>query len=320
MKVMWTFPGKLGDAFLQWPVAKCWANEREQKITVGLAKQIAALEPVFRLQPEVEDVVLLDGIHSFHMGGQPFDFDFSKKDYEPWDEVYHAGFANFPTYQITQFVRDQMGLRIPAALLESARIELGPREPQGYLAIHATPKSNNGELPRVKPLLRACRHGIAKRFSAVWSVGVREDWASTDDWIDSTPFDDGGDWVKLGRFLLGANLVIACGSSMAAYAGALGVPCVRVHDTIGNNLNPAIWSNLGPDQYNFTSLRLQPLMEVIQKYAEPRNAGGPADGGEPQDLVPSGLGSRSGAHDAGAVHGDRPAGEGVAAGQPEQGA
>ena len=52
--------------------------------------------------------------------------------------------------------------------------------------------------------------------------------------------------------------MIAAGSSVAALASVLHVPCVRVHDPIGE-FPKVIWSGLGENQLNETELSLRKL-------------------------------------------------------------
>jgi len=62
--------------------------------------------------------------------------------------------------------------------------------------------------------------------------------------------------LDLAKFMAGASLVVGCGSSGVALAGALKVPCIRVHDPIGE-APKVIWSNLGENQLNDTEIGLR---------------------------------------------------------------
>jgi hypothetical protein len=69
-------------------------------------------------------------------------------------------------------------------------------------------------------------------------------------------FDDEGDFLKLAQFMVDSRAVIGCGSSSVALAGALKVPCIRVHDPI-SDLPRRLWDNLGENQLNDTEIGLR---------------------------------------------------------------
>ena len=56
--------------------------------------------------------------------------------------------------------------------------------------------------------------------------------------------------------MVNSRAVIGCGSSSVALAGALKVPCIRVHDPIGE-FPRRIWDNLGDNQLNDTEIGLR---------------------------------------------------------------
>ena len=76
------FPGKAGDAILQWPVAYHWAKQNAQKIEVWLdRKSCQCLENLFRAQSIVADVRLFDHTKNYSCGGQPWQGDFTTADH-----------------------------------------------------------------------------------------------------------------------------------------------------------------------------------------------------------------------------------------------
>ena len=100
MSAVFTMPGKMGDAILQWPIAyhygqqvgdfEVWMDENTCK----------PLVPLFEAQPHVTAVKLIPGIKGYQCGGQPFHFGLPTSAFEG-KTVYHLGYRGFPVRQIT---------------------------------------------------------------------------------------------------------------------------------------------------------------------------------------------------------------------------
>src|SRR5262245_11152508 len=67
------FPGKLGDAVLQWPVARAWARKTGKPIDCWIDKTAKQLKPLLEFQPEVGEVKVTEQSKSWECGGQPWD-------------------------------------------------------------------------------------------------------------------------------------------------------------------------------------------------------------------------------------------------------
>jgi len=101
-ETIFTFPGKAGDAIMQWPVAYWWSRQHgDSKITVWLdEKSCKIVAPLFAAQPCVEKVEFKPGIVNYACGGQPWHFDLNLSEFEGRN-VYHLGYRSFPERQLT---------------------------------------------------------------------------------------------------------------------------------------------------------------------------------------------------------------------------
>jgi hypothetical protein len=101
VSTVFTFPGRAGDACLQFPVAYQWSKVTGQKFTCWLDERSCKMvKPLFEAQPCVESVEFKPGIESYNCGGQPFHFDLPTSAFEG-HTVHHLGFRSFPNRQIT---------------------------------------------------------------------------------------------------------------------------------------------------------------------------------------------------------------------------
>jgi ADP-heptose:LPS heptosyltransferase len=105
--------------------------------------------------------------------------------------------------------------------------------------------------------LRSVRGELARDFDEVVWVGSERDREVGKrlypEWKD---FDDHGSFLELAQLIAGSDLVVGVGSSVVALAGALKVPCVRVHDPIGDHAK-RIWDNLAHNSINDTEVDLR---------------------------------------------------------------
>ncbi len=272
-----TFPGKIGDALLQWPViyqhAKtsktsfhCWLDEHSLMPLVNLLKAQAC----------VEGVELRPGIEHWRCGGQPWDFGLTTDDYVQ-HEVIHMGMREFPREQITLQTVKWTQLRIDTAALahEPSLVVVPPDELMqrtDYIVLHGTFASHVSGTPGFWRFLYQIAPWITETFERAIFVGTPSERARARQlypgikgmangnavaaWTGWSDFDDGGDFLPLASLVSGARMVIGSGSSVVTLAGALKVPCIRVHDAIGE-APKVIWSNLGPNQINETALELR---------------------------------------------------------------
>lgn len=254
--VLFTMPGKIGDAFMQWPVAFHWAREQKQKINVGVdSRMLKHVAPLFGVQPCVDKTYLLDGIEHYMCGGQPFDFQMPPTAYKSWDEVFHLGHRGPPEKQLTLDVLDYIGFDVDRTRLANDRTVFGSRiaKPKNRLLLHGMRYVQFQQiLPFFWKALFESRELLEKEFEEIVFIGTRSDRMLADA-CGYKSFEDGGDFVKLVDYMQDSRLVLGCGSSMIALAGALKVPSIRIHDNAGaaeGHLPPETFSNLGPHQWN----------------------------------------------------------------------
>jgi hypothetical protein len=301
VSTIWTFPGKIGDCFLQWPVARRWADQNLAQFGVAVSEALRPIVPLLECQPGVTGVQVWPGITNFSCGGQPWDF--GVRVAEGYGQVFHAGFRKMPTYMITQFVRDQLGFTISSAELGAQSLFVGERYTHRMLVIHGTLRTHRNDLPRIWPMVRAIEAELHDLFpQGVFVVGTPEELDYSEKWIEGRLFNDQANWLKLAQFLNRASVVIGAGSSVAALAGSLGIPCVRVHDDV-NGLPAHVWSHPGPDQLNLTEFKPEKLLKFVEGIhaRKPWRNGGQAGDRQPEDLASAGLGPQRGGDDAGGV-------------------
>ena len=260
MSTIFTFPGKSGDAILQWPIAYHWARQKDQKITCWLDEKTCGLvENLFRGQPCVEAVEMKPGIEHWNCGGQPWHFGLETKDFDG-HTVYHLGLRAFPQRQITleTMERSKAVVVDQHELAETPSIVAPAWEPKNRLVLHGqTVYGHTKSSPGFWKFLTSIRKDIEERFDeVVWVGSARDREVGVRTYPEWKDFDDQGDFMNLAGLIGGSKLVIGVGSSVVALAGAMKVPCIRVHDPIGQN-SKVIWSNLGQNQINDTEVELR---------------------------------------------------------------
>jgi hypothetical protein len=260
--VVCTFSGKAGDAVMQWPVAYWWSKQHGQKFTAWLdEKSCKLVAPLFAAQPCVEAVEFKPGIINYACGGQPWHFDLPTSELIG-KTVYHLGFRSFPERQLTLECLAQS--QVPVEIENPTLAEVNPfevpvrTEQVNRLVLHGQgvcPHSRT--TPQFWRFLAAIRKELAGLFEEIVFVGSPADrevaQIAYPDW---KTFDDGGNFLTLAGLLISSRAVIGCGSSTVALAGALKVPCIRVHDPIGE-FPRRIWDNLGENQLNDTEVGLR---------------------------------------------------------------
>ena len=266
MSLVFTMPGKLGDALHQWPIAFHYCRVNNVKCTLWLdEKSLNPLVPLFEAQPCVEKVELKSGIENYQCGGQPWHFDFPTSAYEG-HTVYHLGYRSFPARQLTLECLEQSKVPLsidPQELAETCTFETEKRvvSENGCVVLHGQGICpHTRATPQFWKFLATVWDEISEKWNGqLYFAGTSRDREVAES-IYARPgtwgIDDGGDFQKLANFVASSNLVIGCGSSIAALAGALKIPCVRVHDPIAE-APKIIWSNLGSNQLNATEIELR---------------------------------------------------------------
>jgi len=258
MSLIYTMPGKLGDALLEWPVAYQYCKAKDVKCTLWLDEgSLKPLVPLFEAQPCVEAVELKPGVQNYTCGGQPFDFGLATSDYID-HQVIHLGFRKFPERQITlQTLHDAPFELDSAALCQEPSIMAPDPMVGNRCVLHGTFVSHHTGSPGFWRFLNSVRGTLEDRFDEITFVGTQaERDRARELYPDWDGFDDGGSFLELANLMVGSRLVLGSGSCGVALAGVLKVPCVRVHDPIGD-APKVIWSNTGENQINETELTLR---------------------------------------------------------------
>jgi hypothetical protein len=260
-ETIFTFPGKLGDAIMQFPIAYWWAKQHDSKFTVWLDKSCKMVAPLFSAQPCVKKVEFKEGVVNYNCGGQPWHFDLNNSDFADRN-VYHLGYRSFPERQLTleSLARSNVPVEVDVATLANvSAFEVPDRgEKVNRLVLHGQgvcPHSRT--TPNFWKFLAAIRMELPSIFDEIVFIGSPQDReVGAIAYPEWKSFDDGGDFLKLAELMVNSRAVIGCGSSSVALAGALKVPCIRVHDPIGE-FPRRIWDNLGENQLNDTEVGLR---------------------------------------------------------------
>lgn len=252
-----TFPGKLGDALLQFPVMYWhWQDTGERFACWMDEKSLRPLANLFASQPCVEEVLFKPGIENYNMGGQPFEFNLTVADHLDRQFV-HLGFRQFPTKQITLETLANVPLKIQRRDTISCLTVAHNLSPKRRLVLHGKFTSHASGVPSFWKFLADHAKELENLYEEIVFVGTAgERKRALELYPDWSAYDDGGDFLHLAMFVAPAEAVIACGSSVAALGGVLGVPTLRIHDPIGDAA-AIIWSNLGPNQFNLTEEALR---------------------------------------------------------------
>ena len=256
--MVFTCPGKLGDACLQLPVARRWCLENETKCAVwadqGTCK---SLIPLLESQSWVSATRLLPGIQHYRCGGQPWDFGFQVADHLD-NEIVHLGFRSFPQLQITLQTLQDVPLNIDGSELATQEtFEIDGVIESNRLILHGTFQAPMSGTPGFWRFLGDRRKELEGLFEEIVFVGSpNERKRALEVYPEWTAFDDNGSFLDLARLMKGSRAVIGAGSSNVALASVLHVPCIRVHDDIGG-LPWVIWSGLGDNQLNETERDLR---------------------------------------------------------------
>lgn len=267
MALVFSAPGKTGDLFLQWPVARWYCQSKQKQCELWLDEQsLKPLVPLFEAQPEVAAVKLIPGIENWSMGGQPYDFNLPTATYVE-HEVHHLGFRGFPQRQITLQTAQDVAFHVKSAEL-SAKPGLvipDPSPKANRCVLHGTFRTHTGGTPTFWRTLYAVRHDLEAMFDEIVFTGTEFEIERARDMYPNRDcqhpakwkvFEDHGDWLELARYISASRMMIGAGSSGVALGGLLGVPTVRVHDSIGN-APLVIWSALGEHQWNLSELQLR---------------------------------------------------------------
>lgn len=266
------FSGKIGDALLQWPVAEQWLRDHGEQAEVWLDPTCKPLVDLFRREPTVSDVKIVDPAENYSCGGQPWQGKFSTELHNQY-EIVCMGFRAFPQRQITMQTAMDCSLKVKPARL-ATEPAFGIHVPkQNRVALHGTFTSHVSGTPGFWRVLWDIRRDLEENFDEIVFTGTAQErerarelypnahCSRPDAWRD---FDDHGSFLELAELLAGSRLVIAAGSSCAALGSVLKVPTLRVHDDI-HGVPKHIWSGLGDNQWNETPAGVRKAWPVISE-------------------------------------------------------
>lgn len=276
-EVVMTFPGKGGDAILQWPVAWWWWKKHGKKFTVWLDEQTCRMvRPLFEAQPCVEKVEYKPGIVNWSLGGQPWHFDLPTSEHEG-RQIIHLGLRHFPQRQITletfeasrtdlgvdvDLVASEPCLEVPdtdsvTLIKQGADVVLNPKGRRILLLHGQAVCPHTRSTPEFWKFLAPLRKELEQLFDEIVFVGSERDRKTgTQQYGGWSEFDDQGSFLELAKLMKQAKCVIGAGSSVVTLAGALKVPCIRVHDPIGEHAR-SIWDNLSICSLNRMEVELR---------------------------------------------------------------
>lgn len=263
MSTVFTFPGRAGDALLQFPVAYQWSKVTGKTFECWLDPNTCKpLETLFASQPCVSKVEFKNGVENWNCGGQPFHFDLPTSAFVGHD-VHHLGFRGFPARQITLETLENAKLSVgidKEALAKEPCFHLdAAADGRKRLLLHGqTVFKHTRSTPGFWIFLSSIAGELPELFQEILWIGDardREIGRRTHGWGE---LDDGGAFIETARAMAVSDCVIACGSSMAALASVMKVPCIRVHDAIGDNPR-VVWDGLGENQLNRTEVELRDL-------------------------------------------------------------
>ena len=258
---VFSFPGKLGDAIMQWPIAYHWARQTNKYFTAWMDERTCSgLKNLFESQGMCDGVEFKTGIENYHCGGQPWHFNLKTEDFSD-KTVYHLGYRQFPVRQLTLETLENCKLPVR---IDRRKIAQEPSfsfvgvEQKNRVILHGNPICpHSRSTPQFWKFLSGTADELEREFDELVFVGSpRDREMGVRTYPKWSEYNDEGDWMVLAKLMAGSRMVIGCGSAVAALAGALKIPTIRVHDPIqGHSKN--IWSNLGDNQLNDTEIELR---------------------------------------------------------------
>jgi len=265
--VIATFPGKIGDLFMQWPVARAYALDNNIKVDIGIPPFMAGVAFLMDMQPEVEGVYFTPESVMRSWKRDPPPKGISTEPWRRWDTQLEMGFRDMPDDQITLYIADCLGLSKDGDYAPS--LFVGDKVQENYCVLHGTflTQDGSGSSPPFWAALGNWLQFMMKEFDKIYFIGgideMREVRSAE---FPFEVFDDGGNLLETAQLINNSRLFIGSSSMGAALAGALGVNAIRVHEDIPP-LPKKCWDFLLPNQFNY---KMQPGdgVDVLQKYME----------------------------------------------------
>lgn len=99
--VLFSLAGKVGDNLCKLPIAYQYAKAYNTKVDIVLDLQSQGVLNLIKDEPWVDIAWLSEGITSYYMGGQPFNFGRDGIWGATYQHVFHLGYRNFPCGNLT---------------------------------------------------------------------------------------------------------------------------------------------------------------------------------------------------------------------------
>jgi hypothetical protein len=265
-RVVATFPGKIGDLFMQWPVTR-WYAKKNGPIDLGIPPFMAGVSFLMAQQEHVDGVYFTEESVLRSWKRDPPPYGIEDKPWRRWEKQLEMGFRDVPDTQLTLYIAKTMHLDIPKGDLAEPSIYVGERNVANYAVVNGTFLSQTGESPPFWAALGNWYQYILKEFDKIYFVGsVSEMRAVKASDLPFEIFDDGGNLLLTAQLMRDARIVVGSSSAIAALGSAMGVPTIRVHDPIPG-FDKSIWDSLLPNQLNY---EMQPGdgVEVLKGFME----------------------------------------------------
>ena len=269
MRTLLTFPGHLGDTFLQWQAARTLIHYQPGEYVLGLGTLLPSMKRLIPLFERYAAVPVqaqeLAGITEWGSGGQPWDFGMGESVPDGFDRVLHCGYREHPILPVAVEVGRTLGLnqrqldsipRFPGFVVP------GVERVVGRLVFHCPVLGHTGEPAMAWRLLETLlrRYDLQDRFD-ILVIGL-EDEVRKGRSLGLQAEEMA--WERTAEVLAGADAAFCGGSSVAALAGCLHTPCVRLGSAYENNVHFAFrpWTNVAPNQLNvvISHFRLEDLI------------------------------------------------------------
>lgn len=263
--VIATFPGKMGDLFMQWPVSRAYARKRGIKIDLGMPLSLSPTHRVMLRQEEVDHIYYMPEVFERSWKRDPPSMGISAEPWRRWDTQLEMGFRDMPDDQITHYIAKC--LEVPLEDLEHPDIIIGEKNQKNYCVISGSLNDQFKKSPPFWGILREWIDFMEKEFDYIYFVGTAAEMdAIKAVELPITIFDDGGDLFRTAELMNDSRLVFGSSSMIAALGGAMGLNTIRVHEDIAP-LEKKVWDFLLPNQLNYRPEDGDGV-EVLQKYME----------------------------------------------------
>jgi hypothetical protein len=243
--VIATFPGKMGDIFLQWPVAKLWAKRRGEQIDVGLPLEWAMVAPLLEVQPEVDEVTFIHNIIFKTWKAMPPDYGIKDEPFMRWKKQLQMGFRDKPDCPVPLFTAKGLCIETTKEELAEQLLEVDTINKRDICVVHGANFSEHvNSVPRFWKVVPKWDIPYP-----VFAIGTKVELQDAHE-IGWGIMPDNGDMLLAAQTIKSSKLFIGSSSSMSALAFSLGVDAVRIHDPI-EGLDKCVHDPIRDNQINW---------------------------------------------------------------------